>query len=388
LSIFGGRQAGFSLRVAHVAPYDSDGGNGVARAVLNWARVLPDLNIDVEIWDFSPSVTSVIHSDWESCQVFRLPCYANRLRGMFSLPEETRRFLSLRAKKVDALHLHSVFRPENYWVARLGLPFVISPHNGYHSDLLKRRSRWKKLAAGFLWERSHLNRAHTVLALNGRECEDLQAYGITTKMLQLPNILGQEVLTQMAAAPPPGYLWVFIGRLDVDLKGLDTLLKGFALFRTSTRARGSRLVIAGPDFRDGLARLKSLAEQCGISGYIDFPGPTFGADKLALLERTAVFVHPSRVEGIPYAVLEALAYGRPVLLTRSTNLSEIVASHNAGWLVEHTPESVAQAFHQIEATTLEELQAMGESALALVRSEFQSDPIARRLASVYRELVA
>ena len=101
-----------------------------------------------------------------------------------------------------------------------------------------------------------------------------------------------------------------------------------------------------------------------------------------------MFVHPSRVEGIPYAVLEALAYGRPVLLTRSTNLSEMVASHNAGWVVEPTPEGVAQAFHRIAATTPEELQAMGESALALVRSKFQSDPIARRLASVYRELVA
>ena len=44
----------------------------------------------------------------------------------------------------------------------------------------------------------------------------------TTKMLQLPNILGQDVLTQMAAAPPPGHLLVFIRRLDVDLKGLDT----------------------------------------------------------------------------------------------------------------------------------------------------------------------
>src|SRR5689334_8885288 len=113
--------SGRCLRVAHIAPYDAAGGNGVSRAVLNWARVLPKFGIDVEIWDFSTAVASVEEAESNLCRVFRLPCHENRLRGMISLPWKTRRFLSLRAKCVDVLHLHSVFRPENHWVSRLGV---------------------------------------------------------------------------------------------------------------------------------------------------------------------------------------------------------------------------------------------------------------------------
>jgi len=105
-----------------------------------------------------------------------------------------------------------------------------------------------------------------------------------------------------------------------------------------------------------------------------------------LLERTAVFLHPSRAEGLPYSILEALAFGRPVLLTQSTNLSDLVTGYRAGWIVEPTPENIAEALHRIAATVPEELRAMGESARALIRSEFEADPIARRLVDVYREL--
>ena len=100
-----------------------------------------------------------------------------------------------------------------------------------------------------------------------------------------------------------------------------------------------------------------------------------------------MFLHPSRAEGLPYSILEALAYGRPVLLTESTNLSELVCSHKAGWVVQPTAESIAGALHRIAATSPEKLQAMGESGRALIRDEFACDPIARRLAAVYRELV-
>ena len=134
------------LRVAHVAPYDPAGGNGVARAVLNWARVLPNFDIEMEIWDFSPFVTSPIEADSKLCRVFRLPCHENRLKGLLSLPEATRRFLAQRVKCVDALHLHSVFRPENHWAASWAChlssaPIMATIRNCSSDDRAGRNSR-------------------------------------------------------------------------------------------------------------------------------------------------------------------------------------------------------------------------------------------------------
>lgn len=376
------------LRVAHVAPFDPGGGNGVSRAVLNWAEVLPQFGIDVEVWDFSSVERSVVEATTELCEVFRLPCYHNRLRGVLSLPRDTKQFLAERAKRVDLLHLHSVFRPENHWAARAGVPFVVSPHNGYHSELLKAHSRWKKLLAGALWERADLNRARRVLVLNERESGDLRAFGLKAPVARVPNILDRSLMAQTTIRRQVGDLWVFIGRLDVEVKGLDALLAGFARFRSCRRRRGARLVIAGTDFRGGMARLQRLAEKLGISRCIDLLGPAFGTAKAELLNRTAVFLHPSRADGLPYAVLEALAYGRPVMLSPSINLAEAVARRHAGWVAQPTPESIAQTFEKMASASPEELEAAGNSAREMIREEFDAEPVARRLAAVYREIVS
>jgi glycosyltransferase involved in cell wall biosynthesis len=376
------------LLVAHVAPYDPAGANGVSRAALNWARVLPDFDIDVEIWDFSFTVNSVIDERSELCRIFRLPCYRSPLLGMLSLPRDTRRFLEKRIKCVSAIHLHSVFRPENHWVARLGLPFVVSPHNGYNADLLKARSRWKKLVAASLWERADLNRAHRILALNARECRDLGAYGAKVPTLPLPNVLDPSLLAQSSTATPPGDAWVFLGRLDVQVKGLDNLLAGFAQFRKSRAYRGNRLVIAGPDVRGGSALLRRMAARLGIADSVDFPGPKYDREKVELFESAALFLHPSRSEGLPYAVLEALAYGRPVMITQSTNLAEVVLEYGAGWVVAPTPSSIAETFERVAAMTPAEMQTVANSARELIRQEFASNMAASQLASIYREIAS
>lgn len=376
------------MRIAHVAPYDPAGGNGVSRAVLNWARVLPDFQIEVEIWDFSSSVSKVVPLDTGFCRVFQLPCHSNRVLGIFSMPAVTREFLASRARHVDGLHLHSVFRPVNHWAARLGVPFVVSPHNGYHADLLRGRSRWKKWAATSLWERADLNRARAVFVLNTRESSDLYAYGARVKMVPLPNILEPDVFAEAEVARPLGRNWVYIGRLDVDIKGLDALLDGFGRFRRSRKGGTQRLVLAGTDFRGGLARLKRAAERFGVSADVDFPGPQFGPDKLELLHRTAVFLHPSRAEGLPYAVLEAMAYGRPVMVTPATNVAELVSARRAGWVVDSTAQSIAEAFEGIANTPPKEMERSARAARELILSEFEGHPIASRLASVYREILA
>jgi glycosyltransferase involved in cell wall biosynthesis len=126
----------------------------------------------------------------------------------------------------------------------------------------------------------------------------------------------------------------FLGRLAVDHKGLDVLLEGYARYVKSSGAADSELIIAGPDFRSGRVQLQALTESLLPDGSVRFPGPLFGDDKDALLRSARVFVHTSRWEGMPFAVLEALATGCPVLLTPATNLGDVVQEYGAGVVVE------------------------------------------------------
>src|SRR5205823_544127 len=112
---------------------------------------------------------------------------------------------------------------------------------------------------------------------------------------------------------------VFLGRLAIDHKGLDLLMEGYAHL-VRDHGRESQLIIAGPDFRSGRAKLETLAASLLPEQCVQFLGPMFGGEKEALLRSAWVFVHTSRWEGMPSAVLEALAVGCPVVLTAATNL--------------------------------------------------------------------
>ncbi len=96
-----------------------------------------------------------------------------------------------------------------------------------------------------------------------------------------------------------------VGRLTPE-KGHDLLLRSFA--RVYPRHRGWRLRIVG----DGPSRslLKSLAEELGISSAVDWT--PLERNLAPLLRSAGLFVLPSRYEGFPNALLEAMAHGVPV----------------------------------------------------------------------------
>ncbi|MEM7036467.1 MAG: glycosyltransferase [Bacteroidota bacterium] len=117
----------------------------------------------------------------------------------------------------------------------------------------------------------------------------------------------------------------FCGRLRARTKGLDIMLAAFAEYK---RTYAGRLLVIG----DGgdRAALEAQANELGISADVEFVGAKFGAEKDALLETVDVFLHPSRNEGMPGAVLEAAGMGIPVIVSKETNLAEAVDAAQAG----------------------------------------------------------
>lgn len=97
-----------------------------------------------------------------------------------------------------------------------------------------------------------------------------------------------------------------VGRLDSQ-KAFDVLLRAFAL--SALAERGVTLTILG----DGPQRqaLGVLADELGIAQAVEMPGVVQNPE--AWMARTTVFVLPSRYEGFPNALLEAMAMGCPVI---------------------------------------------------------------------------
>jgi glycosyltransferase involved in cell wall biosynthesis len=129
------------------------------------------------------------------------------------------------------------------------------------------------------------------------------------------NPVIRPALTQQACAPvehpwfAPGALPLVlsVGRLS-EAKDFATLIRAFAQVRRQTHAR---LVILGEG--ELRVQLESLVQSLGLARDVLLPG--FVANPYAYMARASVYVLSSRWEGLPNALIEALALGTPVVAT-------------------------------------------------------------------------
>lgn len=313
----------------------------------------------------------------------------------FSLPAEL--FESLDKWKADFVHLHSAFIPQNIILAkylnRKGIPYLITP-NGALSPYLLRNSWYFKIPfRGFL-EIPYFNKAKLVHAVSNKEVQDLRKNEIKTQAVVAPN--GIDIHT-IPADLNPNYLlqkypflkdkkiFLFLGRLNIVQKGLDLLIKGF--YHAKTDLKDSALVLVGPDWKGSRAKINRWIEQYGLEESVYPIGPAYGKEKFDIIASSDVFVHTSRWEGLPFAVLEALACGKPCLLTEATNLGDYLVNYNAGYLVKNEPGDIAEKLSRLGNMNDKEINLLGNNAKDLAFKEFDWKTIAGNLTDSIKSLM-
>ena len=127
-------------------------------------------------------------------------------------------------------------------------------------------------------------------------------------------------------------------------KGLDLLLRAFALLVPST-CKGWRLTLVG-EGPEGTA-LKTLCAELGLDDVVSFEG--FRSDTQLFLRRASIFALPSRFEGMPNALLEAMAFGLPsVVSDASPGPLEMVRDGVEGFVVpSENVEALARALERL-----------------------------------------
>lgn len=373
-----------SLRVAHVGGLESESASGVQEAFAGLVKHLPAHGVRVEMWSFSPGFKEPRDRQVGEVHVLELPSRPRPWNAL-GLPVVSRREIRAHSRDVDIVHFHSVFIPENVFAARLlSVPYLITPHGGYNERVLRRRNRFLKSVWSLLFERSYARGAVALHAVSAAEAVDLAHLVGSGRVFEVPNAVDETCLRRDVKTPAGNDL-LFLGRLDVAHKGLDLLLRGFASSTEETSMR-SRLLLAGPDFRGGQATLTTLARGLAVEDRVRFMGPVFGDDKWALMDACYGFVHPSRWEGLPFSVLEALALGRPVIVTPETNISALVKRYRAGFVVDGTPESIRDGIVALLRASPSEYRAMQRGARSLIEENLVWERTADSMAFHYRSL--
>jgi glycosyltransferase involved in cell wall biosynthesis len=231
---------------------------------------------------------------------------------------------------------------------------------------------------------SHLLAAcSTAFVANSREIvHDLQGLGIAdARIHRLPNGVEVPPVTSRQTAPigaPVRFL--FFGRLDPE-KSLDAMIRGFAALEAPARAR---LTIVG----EGAcaADLRALVRELGLAGHVVLQPPV--ADVGPLLREADFYVSTSLSEGMSNAMLEAMSWGVPAVVSRVSGVQDVVTDAVSGFVF--TPGDEAGYIAALEAAlalSAPEWQAMSEAAADTMRRLFAMDTVAERHVDLYGRLL-
>lgn len=138
-------------------------------------------------------------------------------------------------------------------------------------------------------------------------------------------------------------------------------------------------------YRVHYEEVKAALAEHGVTSYFIFTD--FRADVARLLQALDVFVLCTNIEGLPLVILEAMAYGRPVVATAIGGVPEIVVDGKTGLL--HAHQDDAQLATQLLSLLQDSERAttLGEAGRRMMQTNFTKERFAASMSNLYRELL-
>lgn len=315
-----------------------------------------------------------------------LPTYRGpqRLRGILVFAGALGRLCvwSLRGRG-RTVHIHATVRGSSYRKAicvvvakLLRRRVVLQMHSGA-GDIAAFAGSRPRPVRGLL--RRAFRRADRVLAVSTASARALEtAYGLTGIVVvpnPAPDVPGFTRPSLGADAPVRA---AYLGGFANAAKAGDVMVAAAEL--AIAREPRLRLSLAGPG--DLPERAAALVAREGAVAWEGWLGP---AEKDALLREAEIFVMSSRSEGLPMALLEAMAYGLAIASTAVGGIEEVVDSGETAILVPpDDPESLADALCRLVADQ-ELRRSLAVAARERART-LDADVVAGRLSEVYESL--
>lgn len=352
---------------------------GVERHVEELAPLLAAMGLDVEVVVRAPYVPESAEGTWRGVRIKRLWCWRNK-----SLEAIVHTLLGVAYagwRRPDILHIQAIgpalFAP----LARLlGLRVVVT-HHGFDYE----RDKWGRLGKAVLrlGEYCGMRFANAriiiskAIANSVRSRLDIDA-DIIPNGVTLAEPLAATTAPERFGLVPGRYV-LTVGRIVPEKRHLD-LIDGFAMAGLS----GWKLVIVGaPDHPDEYSR--SVELRASATQNVVMTGFQTGETLAGLFAHAGLFVLPSSHEGLPIALLEALAAGVPAIASDIAPNREVAMAEDAYYPLGDTSALarllVVRAAQPADA-------ASREARRAHVARNFDWRVVARRTHAVYVRVLA
>ncbi len=334
--------------------------------------------------------------------------YFPTLRGSYGFSVAFWRALERKIPNVNIVHIHNLYRfhfvAASYLCRRYRIPYVVRPAGSLDPFLTPVR-RWRKWLPERVFLRPAFANAGAIQFTAGEEMRLAALSGLfsaseanlVSNGVIVPNgapISDEEYKKKevdegekLFAAHPElrdKKLILFLSRINFK-KGLDIAAKAFALVRKSRD--DVHLVIAGPDNEGYSKKVKAWLREEGVLDHATFTGMLTGPAKSDAFRAASVFVLPSYAENFGLAIVEAMSFCVPVVISNRVNIWREIADADAGLVVNCDADETADAILRCLQNP-ERSAAMGQRGRELVLSRFTWGSVADQVLALYERLIA
>tara|TARA_Y100000816_G_C26097964_1_gene581354 strand:+ start:1450 stop:2601 length:1152 start_codon:yes stop_codon:yes gene_type:complete len=254
-----------------------------------------------------------------------------------------------------------------------GKKILITPRGAFSQIALK-RSFIKKRIYLYLFLYPIIKKIYAFIALNKGEKKQIQNFIQNKRII----IIGNGVNDNLHIYNKYKHNYDFkeknefinigyFGRFDIHIKGLDILLKALIEYQTKYKSNKIKLIFIGDHVVKSEFNSKKFID--AIRSKLIFPenlvlkGPFHSETKWEELSKIDLLIQPSRTEGMPNSVLEAMSIGIPSCVTKFTNMEEIIKNAKNGWVIDLSSSSIVNFFNDLNNYSKKDLILMGVNGM-------------------------
>ena len=387
------------MKVLHVIPSLAPVHGGPSRAVPVMETALTNARVHVETAttnDHGPGKRMDIPEGVPINENGVIRWYFQKETEFYKVSRPLKKWLQKEIFRFDIIHVHALFSYTSVIACRIakkaGIPYVIRPLgvlNAY--GINNSKSCLKSLSLRFV-EGPLIRGAAAMHFISDREKTESERLDYPMRSWVIPIGLepaspgDPQFLLERHSELVDKKIVVFLGRINL-VKGIELLIESVSKIMSHALGLEFRLIIAGTGDEVYVNTLKEMTKRLGVAEKIIWIGHVKGAEKASLMEVADLFVFPSESESFGIALVEALAAGKPTLVSTGIAIANDVHKAGACRVVERTPGLWAEAIADLLGDSNGRTE-MGRRAKEFARSNYSLDVMGKGLVDLYRSVVA
>jgi len=415
------------MKILHVVPtyYPCLEAGGVVNAVYKLSKKQVKEGNDVSVFTTDScskrmKMDKRYNVDINGVKVYYFKNLSNSLKTNFLIDTPYALPLKIRKdiKKYDIVHIHehrhSLAIAASYWASKNNIPYILQAHGSVMPFFQK-----EKLKEIFdkIWGFKILKNASKVFALTNVEKEQYLKMGVEEDKIKIvplgidieeyTNLPRKNNFRKKYNINEKDKLLLFVGRIH-KIKGLDLLVNSIDVLNRRYCGKNSnerdinekkinerdineknmenlKLAIVGPD-NGFLNELKKLINSLNLEEKVIITGPLFNKDKIEAIVDCDIFIMPSQYESFTTSGLEAMACGKPLVLTKNNHIHTWV-DNNTGISTEYDKNDLADKIQKL-LNDKKLIEKFGKNGLKEIKENYNWDSIEKKINLIYEELIA